>query len=323
MSDFPAMNIPVALMGEVSYIDQVIRNVEYWGGISWWRSDPAPSSYEYQWPDANTIRYHVGGPFWIVLTNVHVTNYGPIEWQKAVAVGGEHRDIVNETNVKIPVAQGTYRDTFSATFSETKSLEDETKNGFTSEAMAKLGGISSPAQASLNQKVELEFRKLFGQVSSEARTVSQEITLPTPLDITVRGERSRVVEQRLTKSQPCFDYGIAFRRENNDGGGWDVGFGNKDEFIQFIRGQADDSIGLMTHRGAGTRDFFGNYVPVPGRPSEPQAAAFRAKPQTGAEIQHGSPSLEWTATYDNVQKTGIEVIDHTQAGAEASLAARS
>lgn len=322
---FPAMNLPVALMGEVQLIDQLLRNAVYLGAaVNWWRSDPAPAAYEFQWPDPSTLRFHVGGAYWIVLYNVHVAQYGPIEWADASTIGGQHTDIVNETAVKIPVDKGTYRDTFSATFSETKSLEDETKNGFISEAMAKLGGISSPVQASLNQKVELEFRKAFGQVSSESRTVSQEITLPTPLDITVRGVRSRVTEQRRTKSQPQFDYGIAFRAERNDGGWWEVGFASKAEYQSFIRGEASDSVGVRRHGGSTVKSIWSDQqVPVAAQAAEPQAAAFRNVPQPSAVVGHGAHSLEWLATYDNVHKTGIEVIDHLNPGREAADTADS
>lgn len=318
MPDFPAMNIPVALMEEVKGIHQLIANAQWKGVIRWWMSQPLNGLIEYEWPEAETIRYFPFGKgnqsaLRIVLRNVHIIEYGPIEWEEARQSGGEHKDFVNETNVRIPIDQGTYRDTFSATFSETKSLEDETKNGFISEAMAKLGGISSPVQASINQKVDLEFRKSFGTVTSEARTVSQEITLPTPLDITVRGIRERATEQRLTKSQPRFDYGIAFRGEYNDGGWWEVYFASKAEFVQFVRGQADDSVGVYRKGGGSVKDFFTpNRIPIPDGPSTPQAPKFRANPQPGASVPDLSPSLEWTASYDNVHRTGIEVIDHTK-----------
>ena len=305
------MNVPVALMGEVQGIDQLMRNAQYLKTINWWREDPAPSVYDHQWPQADTIRYHVGGAWWIVLHNVHVSEYGAIEWQDAVQVGGEHVDIVNEKHVEIPVDEGTYRSTYSASFTETKSLQDATKNGFISEAMGKLGGISSPVQASLNQKVELEFSKSFGSTSSESLTFSDEIVLPTPLDITLRGERRRITEQRRTRSQPHFEYGIAFRGEFNNGGWWEVGFLSKDEFLSFIRGQADDSIGVRRQGGGSVKSVWSNeQIPVGDGPSTPQAPFFRAHPQSGASIGHSAQSLEWTATYDNVHKSGIKVIDH-------------
>lgn len=309
---FPALNVPVALMSEVQGLDQLMRNAVYLGAdINWWRSDPAPGHYEYQWPEPNTIRYHVGGAYWIVLHNVHVARYGEIQWQDAVQVGGEHVDIINEKNITIPNEEGTYTSTFSATFTETRSLEDASKQGFISEAMAKLGGISSPVQASLNQKVEIEFRKSFGSTSTEQLVFSDEIVLPTPLDITIRGERRRITEQRRTRSQPEFEYGIAFRGEFNDGGWWEVGFKSRDEYFSFIRGEADDSVGVYRSGGGSVKSVWSDeQVPIPSPADRPQAHKFRAVPQQGATVGHASPSLEWLATYDNVHKSGIVVIDH-------------
>ena len=74
-------------------------------------------------------------------------------------------------------------------------------------------------------------------------------------------------------------------------------------------------MGIMSNGGGTVVSVWSNdRVPIPGRNPESQAGKFRAHPQSGASIGHAAPSLEWTSTYDNVNRTGIEVIDHSKEG---------
>ena len=313
MAEYPAMNLPNALDIEAQSIDQLMRNVVYLYGYERWISGPAWGGYHSEWPEPDRIRYRVGDErtaLWIELRNVHVREYGDIQWQDADTLGGRHRDIVEEQDVIIPLDQGTWEKEVSLTFSSTRGLEDATKRGFTSEAMAKLGGISSPAQASINQKVELEFAQTFSKEQTESYTVRDKITLPTPLNITYRGERERVVEQRRTLSTPVWDYGIALRYEFNDGNWTEMYFASKQQFIDFIRGNAPDSVGVWYAGGGTTRRIFTNeVVPLPGR-EEPQAGFFRAHPQSGATLASSPTALEWAEPYDNASRGRLVVVDH-------------
>ena len=321
MPEFPVMNLPNALDIEVQGIDQLLRNVAYLYGYQRWLSGPAWGNYHHEWPEPDRIRYRMGderNAVWMELRNVHVTDYGPIEWQDAIAVGGRHTDIVEEQEVKIPVDEGKWTKTVSLTFEAVRGLEDQTKQAFTSEAEARLGGISSPAGAKLNQKVELEFAQKFSKVNTERYTVTDTIELPTPLHITYRGERARIVEERRTRSRPRFDYGIALRFEFNEGSWSEMYFASKDQFLDFIRGNADDTVGVYRVGGLTTRGAFGAVVAVPSPPDEPQAAFFRDHPQPDATIPDTDHALEWVATYDNAAQGRLVVIDHNATADGAS-----
>ena len=322
MAEFPAMNLPNALDVEVQSIDQLMRNVAYLYNYQRWLSGPAWGNYYNEWPEPDRIRYRMGderNAVWIELRNVHVASYGPIEWQEATTIGGRHTDIVEEQDVVIPNPEGTWEKEVSLTFAAVRGLEDQTKRGFVSEAMAKLGGISSPASASINQKVELEFNQTFSKTTTESYTVSDKISLPTPLNITYRGERARVVEERRTRSRPVFDYGIALRYEYNDGNWTEMYFASKDQFQDFIRGNAPDSVGVWYTGGGTTRRIFTNeVVNLPGR-EEIQADWFRAHPQSGATITPSGATLEWVDQYDNAAKGRLVVIDHLAQGEAAPV----
>ena len=310
MPEFPAMNLPNALDVEVQSIDQLMRNVTYLYNYPYWISGPAWGGYHSEWPEPDRIRYHISQAVWIELRNVHVKEYGPIQWQDADTLGGRHRDIVEEQDVVIPIDQGTWEKEVSLTFSSTRGLEDATKRGFTSEAMAKLGGINAPASASINQKVELEFAQTFSKEQTESYTVRDKISLPTPLNITYRGERERVVEQRRSLSTPVWDYGIALRYEYNEGSWTEMYFASKQQFVDFIRGNAPDSVGVYEVGGLSAYNIWeGKRIPVDGR-SEPQAAWFRAHPQPEASLAYSPTALEWAEPYDNASRGRLVVVDH-------------
>lgn len=311
MADFPAMNIPTALDVEVQSIDQLMRNVVYLYNYPRWISGPAWGNYDHEWPEPDCIRYHISQALWIELRNVHVADYGPIEWQEATAIGGRHTDIVEEQEVSIPVDQGKWTKTVELTFEAVRGLEDQTKQGFTTEAEAKLGGISSPAGARLNQKVELEFAQKFSKVNTSRYTVTDTIELPTPLHITYRGERARVVEERRTRSKPQFDYGIALRYEYNEGSWTEMYFASKAQFLDFVRGNADDTVGVYYVGGLSAYNLWeGRRIPVDGPAPEPQAGFFRDHPQPEASLAYTDHALEWTDTYDNAAQGRLVVIDH-------------
>lgn len=309
MAEYPAMNIPNALDIEVQSIDQWMRNVAYLYGYDKWISGPAYGGYHSEWPEPDRIRYHISQAVWIELRNVHVKSYGPIEWQEAEALGGMHRDIVEEQDVKIPNEQGTWEKEVILNFGAVRGLEDATKRGFISEIGARLGGISTPAGASASQKIEVEFAQKFSQQQTEGYTVRDKITLPTPLDITYRGERSRVVEQRRTRSTPVWDYGIALRYEYNNGGFTEMYFASKGQFEDFINGNAPDTVGVWFTNGSSYHDFWNNLQPIPGQ-VEPQAPFFREHPQSGARITATQNSLEWAEPYDNASRGKLVVVNH-------------
>ena len=294
MSDGKAINMPEALKWDAGRIWQLILNAN----SPWYGAGNARSDYPVEWPQANNVQYHVGGPVILELFDIRVVDYGPIAWSRENVVRTERESDVVAT-VRLQEGETDVR-RIEHTFSKAKSLEESTLLGFETEAEAHLGSYESPAGASLKEKVTNEYASKFGTSTTETDTFSDTLTLTGPLHRRYTAYRDSVIAQRDISCRPILDHGIKIVSRFPDTRQWkQVIFKDRDEFLRFIRGEADDSIGVFEIGFEG------------GGPSERTAMApfFRAHPQPGAAFDNTIPSLEWVGEYQTRIELGLDSED--------------
>ena len=289
--------LPTALMNEAARIHQLLKNTDN----EWWGGGASPGVYEYQFPDDTTVRYHIGGAVWLTLHGIHVTDLGPIQWQEEESVSSTDSER-HEDHLELLAGDSAKR-TLSWTFSDIQTLEDSTKLNLQSEAQAKLGSLYSPVSGFIDQKVEKEYASKFSDAKTYSQTETYELDIVGPKSVNIVFERDKQKRQRHTQCAPIFDYAITFHWAYDDGGWFDVTWKSKQEFIDFIRGEAPDTVGVL----------FGADRPLPPsflslnigdtRVNHTESALapwFRARPQPDAVIDNGGMSLTWTDMYDTV-----------------------
>lgn len=279
--------LPDALQGEAGRIMQLLYNEGHW----LFGYGPA-HRFESEWPAPNAVTYDTGQDgAQLLLTNIRVVDFGHIEWSQEHEL---HRNREEHVLSTLELVEGqTVSDQFSWTFAKARSLQETSKLGFEQAVEAHVGSYESPAGASITAKFDQEFSRTFGSTETTTNTISRTITTTGPLRAEIVATRDSVVAQRTTRTQPKFDYQIQWAHGCCEGRGTTrVTWANKDEFLRFVRGAADDSVGIAhLALGGETRKL---------------APYYRAHPQPNAVIDDSSPWINWTDTYDTSIRLNLE-----------------
>lgn len=287
-----AINLPEALRGEAVRINQLLLNVGHWL-IGAGATPTQPPTY---WPSPKDVGYNFGHAN-IELLGVHVRDFGPIDWSEEHVIRTRRESEIVAT---IHLQEGeSFQRNISHTFAHATSLEESTATNLESEIEAHLGSYETPAGFSVKQKVGFEFGKKFGSETRESDTISDTLTLTGPLQRKYMAYRDSVVAQRTTRCQPLFDYRIRWVSSGQASGGTAtevVEWADKAEFLRFIRGLADDSVGQVhtTLSGGGTPN-----------PPIKLAPYFRDRAQPNGTIDDVAPRMEWTDNYEGRIELGF------------------
>ena len=288
------LQLPEALRGEAGRAWQLILNVN----SPWYGAGNAEPNYPVEWPYYNNVQYHLGGPVIMELFNIHIDDYGPINWSGETIIQKKRESEVVES-IRLREGESLTRQ-ISHTFSKVTTLEQSTIKNFETEIEAHLGSYESPAGLSIKEKVGFEFGEKFGTEQTETDSFSDTLNLVGPLHRKYIAYRDSVLAQRQTSCQPSFDYGIKIVARFPDTREWKQSiFNSKEEFINFIRGEADDSVGVFQtgFEGQGPKS------------NDPMAPFFRSHPQPNAQFENTVPHLTWTDHYQSRIEMGLDSQD--------------
>ena len=308
------INLPEQLQNERGRIHQLLLNV----GSPWYGAGVTAPTSPYTWPDFGTVSYHVagvpgdpGGQLYIILSNIHVGDYGPIAWSSETQTGHPETERYEE---RVQVAAGdTYQRTISHTYSDHTTLLESTKLGFESALKVTFGGEKIFAQAELEAKVTAEYDDQFGSEKQFSQTDSTQLDIKGPADRTYIFQRKKVNATRRTSCKPLMAYGIELRRDYNTGAAQTAGlyervdWADQGEFLGMIRGLAPDSVGRRIYT---TADYSNFKFSFPEHDGGSIAPFFRAHAQPNAELVHALEPASWTENYVAVLSQSLTYQDH-------------
>ena len=253
-AEYPKMNLEDALRSEAKNIFQLWLNLEYLSGVAHLGGGVAPDWGYSDWPHPTEVFYRtVDGVYparYVRLTAIKSTEVSNIEWERE-DVHDRVVDVKYEARYNVPAAQGQefeYDFEFDAittrSHATSLALEDALKE--------RLGGISHPVGLENTSKVTAAVDDKYGTEQDYKERFANKSILHGPIDVILRGQRSRARVSQSTKCIPVFDYEIRLGKiEGGIGYGQDhryyteVHFTGKDEFNDFIQGGGSNESGVV------------------------------------------------------------------------------
>lgn len=306
------INLPQALLSDAeaiwNYLGAVKTNVL--------QPNEFRRPIHYNWPSANTVEFRQQDtqydiPEICLLTNIHVTEWEDIRWEEEHQIGT--RDVSSNV-ADLTLLFAATRD-FEFTFGETRSLKEASVEAFKTEVTLRLGSETTPVGAKIQQEIEKSFSKEFGSQATQSNTVRQGLTFSDHGTYQVKAVRTIGESQRVIRGKPIFDYSIKVIRNQPDNwevGGYYIEFSSKQEFLEFIQGNAPDNVGVLHGRGF----------------SNPLSGLYRNSPDRGARLPEHYPEITRLVKYDSyvrdsVVQTRVKDIDQISSDLSAETVAIS
>ena len=232
----------------------------------------------------------------VELRNVHISDTGTFGWGPGNVVASN--PIYDRlTNIKLEAGQ--YKSLRGTQLTKTTSFEDATRWGFEAALEAQLGytpgtatgGVTGHVKTSV--KTSGEFAKKWGSSEVNQDTINDEITLPSPFQgyVEVKRDTSRI--ERSITAPPIFEHQIVVLENGTQIYQWD----SWAELIRVLKGVAPTNRALA-------KEFYGKGL-----------ADIELK-----HVDRALPPIEWTATYDSVEHTTVNVISTAPAPAAPPVA---
>ena len=285
------LHLPDALKGQARGIWQALENVQ---GTP--LSGSGVPELEYDWPDRTTVVFYRGDDRSqsLTLSGIHISDFGPVSWT-------EEEVSVSRLVDEIYVDEGATIDrNYTKTKTETQTLEETTIDGFDEEIKAVLGQEYGTG-LTFDTKIRREYAKKFGSSEEQDTSTTFSIHITTP-------GKWRVESYNFTRrvsARPEFDYHITWQSNSADSNGdsyWArVHFEGKQDFLDFVYGEASDSIGIY-YSGKIARNVpdplgFSHHDVVTNNPPKPLAPIFRRSAQPHFMIGNPIHPLQWEADY--------------------------
>lgn len=225
-------------------------------------------------------------PRWFVkLENIHGTEGTEVEFGDPIPFGEPHATHVTKDEVDIQT-KGNFERTYTHTFERIGSLLESTKKAYESNFGIRAGEASTgPASyigAHFNERLATEYTKQFTDTSQETDTITAKITQPTPAHFKVVASRETEEERWRVRGQIELDYKITLGFKNYPRwvGDYTVTWTSKEQLLEFVRGEAPDSVGVW--HGLDNIVLADRYRQSP----QPQATIDNSVPAGVVEVFH-------------------------------------
>lgn len=254
-AEFPQFNLLDVLASEAKSALQLWLNLEYLSGHSYFGGGAAPEWFTKQWPIPTTVYYEEwdgnGSARYVRMENIRMSRAGDIEWADET-VHDRVVDVAYERRYNVP-AGAKQTATYSYKLGGIRTREEGASLSLENEIKLRLGGTTSPAGAENRAVVKASVEQKYGVTQSFEETFADATELTGPIDVILRGQRSRALVSQVTKSVPIFEYDLYIGKRSGgiaptgyDARYWiESHFGSKSEFNAFIQGRTSDDVGVV------------------------------------------------------------------------------
>ena len=312
MAEYPAMNLEDALRSEALSALQLWLNLEYMSGQNHLGGGAAPPGWGYSdWPHPIEVYYATSNDDntdirYVRMTNIRAKRITDIDWEEE-DVHDRVIDVVYERAYNVPPGQeqdAEYDFEFDAITTRSRATTLALENAL----KERLGGTAHPVGLENTTTVKAAVENKYGTENDYKQRFTDKSVIKGPIDVILRGQRSRARVSQATRCIPEFEYDlyIGYRQGGISPTGLnhhyynEVHFTSKDEFNAFIQGRGSDEAGVVYQ--------FTTLVGPDQLRKFPMAEASRNHRQNASISNHKVPII-FSEPFDDQVQQGVLWID--------------